>query len=111
MDSSPPGSSVYEILPVKNATVSCHFLLVSMASDEKAIVILLFFAVVVQSLSQVQLCDPMDCSTAGFPAPHCLLDFARSHVHRVSDAIQPSHPLSSPSPPAFTLSQHQGLFQ
>ena len=81
-----------------------------MASDEKAIVILLFFPIVVQSLSQVQLYDPMDCSTAGFPV-HCLLEFAQTHVHRVSDAIQPSHPLSSPSPPAFTLSQHQGLFQ
>ena len=49
----------------------------------------------------------MDCSTPGFPVLHHLPDFTQTHVHRVSDAIQPSHPLSSPSPPAFNLSQHQ----
>ena len=53
----------------------------------------------------------MDCSTPGFPVYHQLLELAQTHVHWVSDAIQPSHPLSSPSPPAFNLSQHQGLFQ
>ena len=53
----------------------------------------------------------MDCSTPGFPVHHQLPEFAQTHVHRVSDAIQPSHPLSSPSPPTFNLSQHQGLFQ
>ena len=53
------------------------------------------------------LCKPMDCSMPGFPVNH----LAQTHVHRVSDAIQPSHPLKSPSPPAFNLSQHQGLFQ
>ena len=52
--------------------------------------------------------DPMDCSTPGFPVHHHPLELAQTHVHRVSDAIQPSHPLSSPSP-AFNLSQHQGL--
>ena len=57
------------------------------------------------------LCDPMDCSTPGFPVFHCLLEFAQTHVHQVDDAIQPSHPLSSPSPPALNLSQHQGFFQ
>ena len=51
----------------------------------------------------------MDCSTPGFPVLHYLLEFDQTHVHRVSDAIQPSH-LLSPSPPAFNLSQHQGLF-
>ena len=54
------------------------------------------------------LCDPMDCSTSGFPVLHHLLEFAQTHVHWVSDAIQPSHPLSSPSL-ALNLSQHQGL--
>ena len=53
------------------------------------------------------LCDPMDCSMPGFPVLHCLLEFAQTHVHWVSDAIQPSHPPSSPSPPALNLSQHQ----
>ena len=57
------------------------------------------------------LCDPMDCSTPGFSVHHQLPEFTQTHVHQVSDAIQPSHPLSSPSPPALNLSQHQGLFQ
>ena len=53
---------------------------------------------------------PHGCSMPGFPAHHQLLELAQTHVHWVSDAIQPSHPLLSPSPPAFNLSQHQGLF-
>ena len=53
------------------------------------------------------LCDPMDCSRPGLPVHHQLPQLAQSHVHRASDAIQPSRPLSSPSPPAFSLSQHQ----
>ena len=57
------------------------------------------------------LCNPMDCSMLGFPFYHQLLKLAETHVRRTGDAIQPSHPLSSPSPPAFNLSQHQGLFQ
>ena len=57
------------------------------------------------------LCDSMDCSTPGLPVHHQLLEFIQTHVHRVGDAIQPPHPLSSPSPPTFNLSQHQGLFQ
>ena len=63
---------------------------------------------VVQSLC-LTLCNPMGCSTPGLPVHHQLLEF--THVQWVGDAIQPSHPLSSPSPPAFNLSQHQGLFQ
>ena len=69
----------------------------------------------VQFSSVAQSClilfDPMDCSTPGFPVLHQLLELAQTHVHRISDAIQPSHPLSSPSPPAFNLSQHQGLLK
>ena len=53
----------------------------------------------------------MDCSTPGFPVHHQLLELAQTHVHAVNDAIQPSHFLSSPSPPTFNLSQHQCLFQ
>ena len=69
-----------------------------------------------EGLSSVaQLCltpyDLMDCSTPGFPVHHQLLDLAQTHVHQVGDAIQSSQPLSSPSPPAFNLSQHQGLFK
>ena len=57
------------------------------------------------------LCDPMNCSTPGLPVHHKLPEFTQTHAHRVSDVIQPSHPLSSPSPPAPNPSQHQGLFQ
>ena len=67
---------------------------------------LLFCCWVAQSCPT--LCDPVNCSTPGFPVLHHLLEFAQTHVHWVSDAIQPSHPLSSPSP-TFSLSQHQGL--
>ena len=57
------------------------------------------------------LCDPRGCSTPGFSILLCLLEFAQIHVHWVGDAIQQSHPLLLPSPPALSLSQHQGLFQ
>jgi len=52
---------------------------------------------------------PVDCSTPGFPVHHQFLELTQTHIHRVGDAIQPSHPLSSPSPPTFNFSQHQGL--
>ena len=67
--------------------------------------------VVVQSLSCVRLFATLDCSTPGFSVLHYLPEFAETHVYWVGGAIQPSHPLSSPSPPAFGLSQHLGLFQ
>ena len=57
------------------------------------------------------LCDPMNHSTPGLPVHHQLPEFTKTHVHCVGNAIQPSHPLSSPSPPALNLSQHQGLFK
>ena len=69
----------------------------------------------VQFSSVAQLCptlfDPMNCSTPGLPVHHQLPEFTQTHIHRVSDTIQPSHPLSSPSPPAPNPSQHQSLFQ
>ena len=61
--------------------------------------------------SYLTLCNPVDCSTPGFLVLHCLPDLAQIHIHRVGDTIQPSRPLSSPSPPALNLFQHQGLFQ
>ena len=61
--------------------------------------------------SCLTLCDPMNRSTPGLPVHHQLLEFTQTHIHWVSDAIQPSHPGSSPSPPAPNPSQHQGLFQ
>ena len=69
----------------------------------------------VQFRSVTQLCptlwDPLDCSMPGFPVHHELLELTQTHVHWLGDAIQPSHPLSSPFPPAFNHSQHQGLFK
>ena len=61
--------------------------------------------------SYLTICSSMDCTMLGFPVLHCLPELAQVHIHWVSDAIQPSHPLLSPSPLAFNLSQHQGLFQ
>ena len=81
-------------------TFCCHTLGDSVA---------LKFSSVTQSC--LTLCDAMDCSTPGLPVHHQLPESAQIRVHRVGDAIQPSHPLSSPSPPTFSLSQDQGLFQ
>ena len=65
----------------------------------------------VQLLSRVRLCDPMNCSTPGLPVHHQLPEPTQTHFHWVSDTIQLTHPLLSPSLPALNLSQHQGLFQ
>ena len=77
----------------------------SLAKDDSSVP----FSSVTQSCPT--LCDPMNCSTPGLPVHHQLPKFTQTHVHRVGDAIQPSHPLSSPSPPASNPSQHQSLFQ
>ena len=73
----------------------------------------IYYSIQFSSVAQLcpTLCDPMDCSTAGFLVHHQLPQFTQNHVHWVGGAIQPSHPLSSPSPPTFNLSQHQGFFQ
>ena len=74
-----------------------------------------FIEIIIQFSSVAQSCpthcDPMNCSTPGLPVHHQLPEFAETPVHGVGDAIQPSHPLSSPSPPTFNLSQHQSLFK
>ena len=76
----------------------------------KIITMIMFqFSSVIQSCPT--LCDPMNRSTPGLPVHHQLPEFTQIHVHQVSDAIQPSHPLLSPSPPAPNPSEHQGLFQ
>ena len=67
------------------------------------------FSSVVQSC--LTLCNPMDCNTPGLPVHHQLPEFTQTNVHWVNDVIQSSHPWSSPSPPAFNLSQHHGLFK
>ena len=76
-------------------------------------VVVILLLVQFSSIAQAcpTLCDPMNRSTPGLPVHHHLLEFTQTPVHQVSDAIQPSHPLSSPSPPAPNPSQHQSLFQ
>ena len=96
MDSSLPGSSVCR----PGFKSQLHHFLSPLSSSSS-----------VHSLSLLTLCDLMDCSTPGLPVHHHFPELAQAHVHWVGDANQPSHPLSSPSPPAFNLSQHQGFFQ
>ena len=89
--------------PGKNSGVGCHFLLRGSSRPPSPA----YFSSVTQLC--LTLCDPMDCML-GFPVHHKLLKLAQTHIHQVSDAIEPSHPLSSPSC-TFNLAQHQGLFQ
>ena len=118
--------------PDEHTGVGCHFLLKIVVSysrnpflipfttpfscwTSKAIKLLPWISLIALFSSVIQscltLCDLMNCSMPGLPIHHQLLEFAQTHIHRVSDAIQPSHPQSSPSPPAFSHSQHQGLFK
>ena len=96
--------------PGKNTGVGCHVLLQGIPPTGSRTSVSCF-----QFSSVTQLCptlfDPMNRSTPGLPVHHQLPEFTRTHIHWVSDAIQPSHPLSSPSPPAPNPSQHQRLFQ
>ena len=96
-------SSHEGFFPMFSCFIVLHFTLRSM----------IYFKLIVSSVAQscMTLWDPMECSTPEFPVHHQFPELAQTHVHQVSDAIQPSHPLSSPSPPAFNLSQHQGLFK
>ena len=118
----------------KNTGVGCHALLQGIFSTQGSNLRLLhllrwpvsalpfeyfqqeYIFIFSQSVSSVTqlcptLCAPMNCSTPDLPVHHKLPEFTQTHAHRVGDAIQPSHPLSSPSPPAPNPSQHQGLFQ
>ena len=99
MDCSPPGSFVYGILQAR-------------ILEWLAIPFSRYFKSQFSSVAQLcpTLCDPMDCSLPGLPVHHQLPESTQTLVHRVGDAIQPSHPLLSPSPSTFSLSQHQGLF-
>ena len=75
--------------------------------------VVIYFSSQFSSVAQLclTLCSPMDCSTPGFPVHHQHPELAQTHVYRVGDAIQPYHPLLSPSPPAFNISQNKGLYQ
>ena len=105
-DSSLPASSVHGILQAR----ILEWVAISFYRDFK--ILLKNTSVQFSSVAQScpTLCDPMNCSTPGLPVRHQLPEFTQTHIHRVSDAIQPSHPLSSPSPPASNPSQHQSLF-
>ena len=128
MDCSPPGSSAHGILqaiilewvaipfcrgifPAQATNPRSELQADSLPSDPpgKSNIIIFQFSSVAQSCPT--LCDPMNHSTPGLPVHHQLPEFTKTHVHRVGDAIQPSHPLSSPSSPAPNPSQHQDLFQ
>ena len=98
-----------------NHLVLCHPLLLLPSIFPSIRVFLTFYFSSVQFSSVAEscltICDPMNPSTPGLPVHHQLPEFTQTHIHRVGDAIQPSHPLSSPSPPAPNPSQHQSLFQ
>ena len=101
MDCSPPGASIHGTFQVRVLKwVAIAFSDICPLSSVSSV-----------AQSCLTLFDPMNCSTPGLPIHHQPLEFTQTHVHRVSDAIQPSHPLSSPSPPAPNPSQHQSLFQ
>ena len=118
MDCSTPGFSFrigcFDVPAVQGTSKS-----LLQQHSSKALILLCWASFMVQlshpsvqfSRSVISLCNPMDCSTPGFPVHHQPPDLTQIHVHQVDDAIQPSHPLSAPSPLAFNLSQHQGLFQ
>ena len=108
---------VNTVLVVPGAALSCSWFIVALFCimfplsmfPLRATISSVRFSSVSQSC--LTLCDPMDCSTPGFPIHHELMQFTQTHMHRVGDAIQPSRLLLSPSPPALNPSQHQGLFQ
>ena len=99
--SSLTGSVLYVLLFIPDLQIGSSTIFLDSISVQ--------FSSIIQSC--MILCNPMHCSMPGLPVHHQLLELTQTHVHRVSDAIQPSHPLSSPFPPAFNLSQHEGLFQ
>ena len=121
MDCSTPGSPSFAISRILLKVTSIELTMLTISSSATA----LFFCLqpfpasgfhyqcssVQFTQSCLTLCNPMDSSMPGLPVHHQLPEPTQTHVHCISDAIQPSHPLLSPSPPAFNLSQHQGLFQ
>ena len=107
-----PGDTTF--LPSQSPKISSNIKCSMISMDEEGLTCFAKF-MVVRFSSVAQLCptlfNPMNCSRPGLPVHHQLLESTQTHVHLVSDAIQPSHPGSSPSPPAPNPSQHQNLFQ
>ena len=108
MDCRTPGLSVPHHLS-EFAQVHVHCISDAIQPSHLISYLSIQFSSVAQSCPT--LCDPMNRSTPGLPVHHQIPELTQTHVHRISDAIQPSHPLSSPSPPAPNPSQHQSLFQ
>ena len=105
-----PTTIIFWFICVLSVLFKSYFLPINIPSSNSVPHFLVIqFSSVAQSC--LTLWDPMDCSMLGLPVHHQPLRFTETHVHWVSDTIQPSHPLLTPSPPAFNLSQHQGLFQ
>ena len=118
MRSVKANTSFWDIIWISSSQIYIKILILKnfnkldlMVRNSKAVILSLKFPISSVAQSCPTLCDPMDCSTLGFPVHHQLLELTQTHVHGVRNAIQPSHPLSPPSPSAFDLSQHQGLFQ
>ena len=104
--------SMYILIPFLSSSVICWLFRSVLFSLHMFVFLVAFFLFnLVQSLSCVQLCDPVNRSLPGLPVHHQLPEFTQTHVHQVGDVIQLSNPLSSPSPPAPSPSWHQGLFQ
>ena len=101
--------SKFLIFSPENIEIQLHIRIFKWGSCAFIILLVIQFSSVAQSC--LTLCNPMNHSTPGLPVHHQLQEFTQTHVHRVGDAIQPSHPLSSPSLPAPNPSQHQSLFQ
>ena len=107
-----PVFTYYIYLPIYLSYLSTHLTYLSLSVYLSYLSILYTcLSIFLLLFSCLTFCDPMDCSTPGFPVLHYLPEFAQTHIFWVGDAIQPSHPLSPPSPPALNLPQHQGLFQ
>ena len=104
---------MWHTLSINFTVHGIHLNMQKMINNSPGLLHIFFLLTSVQFTSVAQscptLCHPMNCSTPGLPVHHQLLEFTQTHVHRVSDAIQPSHPLSSPSPPAPNPSQHQSF--
>ena len=109
-------SLLQKIFPIQEANqglLHCRWILYHWAIREAQPLLYIFTSVQFSSVTQscLSLCDLMDCRMPGFPVHHQLPELTQTHAHRVGDNIQPSHLLSAPSPPAFNLSQHQGIFK
>ena len=111
LPTEPPGKPCWSYWQLSNFAYILQCIPIDTSKWSQLYPIWAFSSVQFITQSCLTLCNPMSCSTPGLPVHHQLLESTQTHVHWVGDAIQPSHPLSSPSPPALNLSQYQGLFK